>query len=116
MDSAAYHCFRDNPLADQSENDRHCLAPPSPRFASNDSSDGEPSRIQHGESDRCNFAVFRADSVSVTSTQFAGGDWRWQLSDQKGTILAEAGGYRSETHCRETVAILQAHAARAAVG
>lgn len=72
--------------------------------------------VQPGESHRCHFAVFRADSVSVTSTKFAGGDWRWRLSDQEGAILVQAGGYRSEAHCREAVAILQARAARATVG
>lgn len=71
--------------------------------------------VQPGESHRCHFAVFRADSVSVTSTKFAGGDWRWRLSDQEGAILVQAGGYRSEAHCREAVAILQARAARATV-
>ena len=72
--------------------------------------------VQPGESHRCHFAVFRADSVRVTSTRFAGGDWRWRLSDQDGAVLVEAGGYRSEAHCREAVAILQARAARATVG
>ena len=72
--------------------------------------------VQPGESHRCHIAVFRADSVSVTSTKFAGGDWRWRLSDQEGAILVQAGGYRSEAHCREAVAILQARAARATVG
>ena len=72
--------------------------------------------VQPGESHRCHFAVFRADSVSVTSTKFAGGDWRWRLSDQEGAILVQAGGYRSEAHGREAVAILQARAARATVG
>ena len=72
--------------------------------------------VQPGESHRCHFAVCRADSVSVTSTKFAGGDWRWRLSDQEGAILVQAGGYRSEAHCREAVAILQARAARATVG
>ena len=57
--------------------------------------------VQPGESHRCHFAVFRADSVSVTSTKFAGGDWRWRLSDQEGAILVQAGGYRSEAHCRD---------------
>ena len=47
--------------------------------------------VQPGESHRCHFAVFRADSVSVTSTKFAGGDWRWRLSDQEGAILVQAG-------------------------
>lgn len=59
------------------------------------------------------FSVFRADSVSVTSTRLAGGDWRWRLADRDGEILVEAGGYRSEAHCREAVVVLQARAAHA---
>jgi uncharacterized protein YegP (UPF0339 family) len=43
------------------------------------------------------------------------GDWHWRLSDQEGAILVEAAGYRSEAHCREAVAILQARSARATV-
>jgi len=48
--------------------------------------------------------------------RFVGGDWRWRLSDQESTVLAEAGGYRSEAHYCEAVAVLQALAARATVG
>ena len=82
---------------------------------SNGGPEAGPALVQPGESHRCHFAVFRADSVRVTSTRFAGGDWRWRLSDQDGAVLVEAGGYRSEAHCREAVAILQARAARATV-
>lgn len=66
-----------------------------------------------GESGACQFSVFQADSVSVTSTRFVGGDWRWELSDRDGAILAAAEGYRSEALCRDAVSVLQARAARA---
>ena len=81
----------------------------------NDCPGGEPWTAQTAEFHRCHFSVSRADSIRVTSTKFVGGDWRWRLSDQVGAILVEAGGYRSEAHCREAVAILQARAARATV-
>jgi uncharacterized protein YegP (UPF0339 family) len=57
----------------------------------------------------CRFEVYRADEVKTSSTLFAGGDWRWQLSDAAGQILVEAGGYRSEDECRQAVALLQRH-------
>ena len=64
---------------------------------------------------RCHFEVFRADEVSVTSTQHVGGDWRWRLSDQDGKVLVEAGGYRSEASCRKAVEVLHARAGFATV-
>jgi len=84
-------------------------------MAANDCGNDQPHVIDPGETHRCHFSIYRADSVSVTSTQFAGGDWRWRLSDQLGVVLVEGAGYRSEGHCREAVTILQARAARASV-
>jgi uncharacterized protein YegP (UPF0339 family) len=97
----------------QSAADRQFLDQRGPGFASNDSAD--ESCTDPTEARQCHFSIFREDSVSVTSTHFAGGDWRWRLSDQEGAILVEAAGYRSEAHCREAVAILQARSARATV-
>lgn len=91
--------------------DSHFLGKRGRGFASNDS----PPQAEPGDSRRFHFSIFRADSVSVTSTQLAGGDWRWRLSDQEGTVLVEAGGYCSAAQCREAVAILQTGAARATV-
>lgn len=54
----------------------------------------------------CHFSIFQADRVSITSTQFAGGDWRWELSDRDGAVLVAADGYRTEGQCRDAVAIL----------
>jgi uncharacterized protein YegP (UPF0339 family) len=93
--------------------DRQFLDQRGPGFASNDGAD--ESCTDPSEARQCHFSIFRADKVTVSSTQFAGGDWHWRLSDQEGAILVEAAGYRSEAHCREAVAILQARAARATV-
>jgi uncharacterized protein DUF1508 len=56
------------------------------------------------------FDIFREDEVSVSSTQFVGGGWRWRLSDGAGLIVAEAGDYPSELQCRAAVAAIQAYA------
>ena len=56
------------------------------------------------------FEVFRADEVQVTSTQFAGGDWRWRLADATGQTLVQGGGYGSERSCRAAVTLLRGHA------
>jgi len=78
-------------------------------LASND----QPDPPEAAERARCHFHIYRADAVRLTTTRFSGGDWRWRLSDDAGRILVEAGGYRSEAHCREAVGILQARAALA---
>lgn len=114
MGYVAHPCATGTPSASPTS-DRYFLNPGARGFASNDGADGQLSQTNPAESGRCHFSVFRADSVSVTSTQFAGGDWRWYLSDQHGAVLVEAGDYHSEAHCREAVAILQARAARATV-
>lgn len=90
--------------------DSHFLNRQRHGFASNDATHDQP---EPGGSDRWHFSIFRADRVSVTSTRFVGGDWRWCLSGPDGAVLAEGGGYRNEAQCRQAVAILQAHAARA---
>ncbi|WP_162301941.1 DUF1508 domain-containing protein [Croceibacterium ferulae] len=102
--------FDTNVTRASSSADRHFLAQSGLGYASNDLLP-----IEIAEARQNHFAIFRVESVSLTSTQFSGGDWRWRLSDPDGTVLVEAGGYRSEAHCREAVAILQARAARATV-
>ena len=64
----------------------------------------------------CRFDVYRADKVSMTSTQFSGGDWHWRLCDEGGRVLVDAGGYRDERVCREAIAFLRERAAAAVVG
>lgn len=59
------------------------------------------------------FEVFRADEVQVTSTQFAGGDWRWRLADAADKTLVEGGGYRSKGACVKAVAFLRDRASSA---
>lgn len=95
--------------------DRHFLDQSGPGYASNDQAGGRMILSEIGEAHQGHFTISRVQSTSLTSTQFAGGDWRWRLIDPDGAILVEAGGYRSEAHCREAVAILQARAARATV-
>jgi uncharacterized protein YegP (UPF0339 family) len=89
--------------------DRHFLNSAGPGFASNDGA--IPTEPEISEKGRCRFEVYRTDHVPMTTTLFAGGDWRWRLSEHDGKVLVEAGGYRSERHCREAVTILQARAA-----
>lgn len=84
-----------------------------PGFASNDAEGSVEPDVS--EIARCRFDVYRADNVRMTSTLFAGGDWRWRLSDRVGRILVEAGGYRTEARCREAVTVLQARAAFATI-
>jgi uncharacterized protein YegP (UPF0339 family) len=64
---------------------------------------------------RCQFEVYRADEVRMTTTLFAGGDWHWRLRDQTGKVLVDAGGYCDERTCREAIALLKGRAAHAAV-
>ena len=66
--------------------DSHFLNRQRHGFASNDATHDQP---EPGGSDRWHFSIFRADRVSVTSTRFVGGDWRWCLSGPDGAVLAE---------------------------
>ena len=68
---------------------------------------------EHGEDQRCQFRLFQADRVSLTSTQFDGGDWRWQFCSPSGEIITESGGYLSEAQGRASVLRLQNEAAYA---
>ena len=94
------------------------LAPmPEPRAnesfgqASNDSGPD----LEFGEDKRCQFRLFQADRVSLNSTQFEGGDWRWQFCSPSGEILAQCVGYRSEAECRAAILRLQNEAAYATI-
>lgn len=59
------------------------------------------------------FEVFRTEEVQVTSTQFAGGDWRWRLADAVDETLVEGGGYRSKRACDKAVKFLRDRAGSA---
>jgi uncharacterized protein YegP (UPF0339 family) len=66
---------------------------------------------QHFHSDeRARFEVYRAEEVSITSTQFCGGDWRWRLRSAAGATLAKGDGYASERACRKAVIALRSYA------
>ena len=77
-------------------------------------SESQASR-EFGEDQRCQFRLFHAERVSLTSTQFDGGDWRWQFCSPSGEILSECAGYRSEAECRAAVLRLQNEAAYATI-
>jgi hypothetical protein len=81
-------------------------------FAANDVDPEELASAIEGE---CRFEIFRADEERMTSTLFAGGDWRWRLVTTDGGLLAEATGYPNEGLCRAAVLVLQRHAATAPI-
>jgi uncharacterized protein YegP (UPF0339 family) len=60
------------------------------------------------------FQIYRADEVSLTSTLFGGGDWRWRLCAAVGVVIAQGGGYDTELACKSAVASLR-EAAQSAV-
>jgi uncharacterized protein YegP (UPF0339 family) len=86
-------------------------------YASNDDRAGEHAATARPmpQGGNGHFDVFREDEVSVTSTLFVGGGWRWRLCDGEGLVVAEAGGYSDEAQCRAAVSAIQAHAAFASV-
>ncbi len=59
------------------------------------------------------FEVFRTEEVSVSSTQFAGGDWHWRLADAANNTLVEGGGYPSKGACVVAVSYLRDRASSA---
>jgi uncharacterized protein YegP (UPF0339 family) len=70
---------------------------------------------ERGEDQRCQFRLFQADRASLTSTQFDGGDWRWQFCSPSGEIIIESTGYVSEAQCWASVLRLQNEAAYASI-
>jgi uncharacterized protein YegP (UPF0339 family) len=75
----------------------------------------KPGPARSDELSSCNFEVYRADEVRMTSTLFGGGDWHWRLSDGEGLMLLDTGGYASEGECLGAVAILRENAGFASV-
>ena len=59
------------------------------------------------------FEIYCQDRVSVTSTLFCGGDWRWALRAPTGLVLAQGRGFHSEADCLEAIAALRKHSALA---
>lgn len=70
---------------------------------------------EFGEDRRCQFRLFKAEWVSLNSTQSDGGDWRWQFCSNSGEILSECSGFRSEAEARAAVLRLQNEAAYATI-
>jgi uncharacterized protein YegP (UPF0339 family) len=56
------------------------------------------------------FEIYRANEVSLTSTLFGGGDWRWRLCAAAGVVTANGGGYSTESACKSAVAALRSAA------
>jgi uncharacterized protein YegP (UPF0339 family) len=98
-------------LIDPTAGDHHFPSGPPAGFASNDRVLTVEPNSATGE--QCHFEVYRADSVRLTTTRFGGGDWRWRLCSHDGRALVEAEGYRTESKCREAVAILRSCASLA---
>jgi uncharacterized protein YegP (UPF0339 family) len=63
----------------------------------------------------CQFSVYRADKVSVTSALWSGGDWHWRLTAPSGVVLADCGGYHGEAECRAVIDALRSNAHKARV-
>lgn len=63
----------------------------------------------------CQFDVYRADQVSLTSTLFCGGDWHWRLISVSGEVLIDCGGYATRNACYSAVDLLRHEAASATV-
>ncbi len=61
------------------------------------------------------FEIYRANEVSLTSTLFGGGDWRWRLCAAVGVFTASGGGYSSESACKSAVAALRTAAQSAVI-
>ena len=92
--------------------ERQFLHRDGPGFASPEADPEELAAAMEGD---CLFEIFRADQERMTSTLFAGGDWRWRLVTTEGVILAEAAGYPNEGLCRAAVLVLQRRAATAPI-
>ena len=86
-----------------------------PGFASNDEGRLPVQELCVTSDAECQFEIYRADEVRMTSSLFSGGDWCWRLVSTDGGVLAEATGHPNEGTCRSALAALQRHAAKAPV-
>lgn len=61
----------------------------------------------------CYFEVYFGDEASLGLRR--GGDWNWRFCAPNGAIMAQAGGYGSESECRAAVDALRSKAAGARI-
>jgi uncharacterized protein YegP (UPF0339 family) len=54
------------------------------------------------------FEIHQEGVTRLTSLRNAGGDWRWELVDNKGGVIVGGAGYRSKAACQEIVEMLKA--------
>ena len=62
---------------------------------------------------RSHFDTYCTERVSLTSTLFGGGDWRWRLISSTGDVLVDCGGYRNQADCLAAVELLRSEAGNA---
>jgi len=53
------------------------------------------------------FQVLRSERIMLTSTQFAGGSWQWQLHASTGAVIAGGYGFRTRGECLGAVRFLK---------
>ena len=61
-----------------------------------------------GQEDVMQFEIHQEGVTRLTSLRNAGGDWRWELIDDDGVVIASGAGYQSKAACREVVEALKA--------
>lgn len=69
--------------------------------------------MRDGTSGYFRFEVYRDEQIRVSSTQFCGGAWSWQLCSPSGKILAQSRAYEREEDCRAALSHVLRHAASA---
>lgn len=53
------------------------------------------------------FEIHKEGRVHLTSLRSGGGDWRWELLAEAGSLIASGQGYKSKAACREAVELLK---------
>jgi uncharacterized protein YegP (UPF0339 family) len=53
------------------------------------------------------FEIHREGRVHLTSLRSGGGDWRWELLSDAGSIVATGEGFKSKAACREAVELVK---------
>jgi uncharacterized protein YegP (UPF0339 family) len=53
------------------------------------------------------FEIHKEGRVHLTSLRSGGGDWRWELLSDAGSIVATGEGFKSKAACREAVELVK---------